>query len=207
MTAAMNADQCSICDDGYYMDTPGHCSVCPNNLTTYFPGSVGISSCSACKKGFYGNGTPGCITCPTGYSTPGIGASSVSECNTCAEGFSMIDGVCTSCRVGFFCPGGNEMNMCPYGMTTSTTGSSTVSDCVCSKGFYASGDHCFQCQSGKSTPSINSTSYLQCSVCDTGYEKVDGICTFVCRDEISPGYTCCMERVIIASNISSIGIL
>ena len=132
------------------------------------------------------------IACSTGYATVSTGATNSSQCSVCNVGYYMSDSTCVQC---------------PSGYATVSTGATSSSQCsacsvgylmsngqcnVCNVGYYMSGSTCVQCPSGFTTASTGSSSVDQCMYLCTSAVHLSG---------------CCRSRVLIASSVTSIGIL
>jgi hypothetical protein len=78
-----NQQVCSICQDGYYLDSTGICPSCPSSCVT----CVGSNLCTACQIGY---------TLPTDQSQ-----GSCLQCQSPCASCSGVAKYCTSCITGF----------------------------------------------------------------------------------------------------------
>lgn len=181
-----NAERCTRCESGYYLDTNAHCVLCEAGYRCYI-GDDGKNHKEACLAGTYSTaGSSTCTKCSASYATTTgtYAATSLStSCTACGNGkYAATEGAtsCTNCPKGYYCPDGKKVP-CPKGTAGTAEGLSNVNQCtkcVASTstvvGTYTSSDgqtSCTKCGTTKYAASAGATT---CSSCNPGHYCKDG---------------------------------
>ncbi len=162
-----DATKCVLCGYGQYSGEMGekHCKQCIKGKSLNSRGSILESNCEDCLPGQYSqiNGAENCTLCSVGFYNAQEGSS---ICLDCAPGLHATKKGSKEC---IKCPG--DPPCLGRGTCSSKTGG-----CICSR-YPPNGWEGKQCDICNT---IWSNDNLQCNICSSGYEMIQGTCMKNC---------------------------
>lgn len=186
LTCSQSPSSCTGCGPNLYLSGNKCVTQCPTSA--YPEGTICVACspvcsscygsydrCTDCASGYYISGLTCVAKCPDG--SVGVSGSCV-DCNeTCATCSGTVD-TCTSCKDSYlYAYGGKCYGTCPE-HTVASANTTTVRTCIgCGTG----------CDACSWEPGANSTAAitLYCTVCETGYKRLNQSCYLVCPDGYS----------------------
>lgn len=156
-SSAVN-NQCTLCRNGFYLNSVNTCSACPNSCDICsFNAVLGRPVCSTCTNGYFLSSiSNNCSACSADCAI----CNDQNTCVSCSDGYYLTqDNTCLKCNSGCArCQSANTCSACLTGYFWNVVDNSSTAIGQCSR----CQSPCFDCEK----------SATNCIICAAGYQLV-----------------------------------